>query len=953
MPYTEFNIVEKPIIEWLQELGWKYLPPEEVKRDLEDPFHLEVLEQSIRRLNPDLVTDDVDKVVGQLRKISNDLSGNKEFFEWLKGERSVVLKPGEKAKTIRLLDFDNPENNNYVVTNQFKFVGYENVKLDIALIVNGIPLVVIEAKVPTRELLDYNEAIRQIKRYARDAPQFLKYLAYVCPTDGVIFKYGWVTQEQEKFFEWKNGKPSDPVEVSVKGLFEKNCFLDMVCNFVVFEKELKGLVKKVAMQQQVIAANKIVERVLDGKLRSGLIWHTQGSGKTLTMLFAAWKLKRLTQLENPTIIVVVDRIELETQLGTTFENVDLPYTDRAKSIGDLISKIKRDTRDVLITTVQKFQGIEEALSKRENIIVFIDEAHRTQYGELGISMRNALPNAIIFGLTGTPIEKGPLGKSTFRTFCPAGETYLDRYSVKQSIEDGTTVPLLYVSRPIEYRLPSRMLDEEFFAKTRGLNEEQQEKVLQTSARLKEALKSKDRIEKISKDMAEHFLTHVEPDGLKAQLVAVDREACALYKEALDKCLPPGYSEVIYTANPNDDALLRKYHMDRVDQLKIAKDTFQRPKVNPRIIIVTDMLLTGFDAPIEQVMYLDKPLRDHKLLQAIARTNRPYEGKEAGIIVDYVGIFEKLQKALNFEEKDIRGVAYRFDQFQREFTKTVSVLSGIFMRVKRDDSRESLFKALNILEDEKQLKMFKEQLSRLRRLYETIAPDPFLQQYKNEYGWLIAVNEAYNKLERRGSGDLSEYQEKTRQLIKEKLLINRIEVILPTFKVDKHYLKLLDAEKFTREQRIMDMKRALSHHIRINLEANPIYETLSQRLERILKSKNKAQIEAELQTLVKEVAQIEEETKRMGISHEEYAYINTLKKHESRLAENELVAFSKDLSKEVKTKTFPMWQKNPRAVKEVEQTVFDVCFKRYSDTMDIRKLSSLTEELVRFVAKYNA
>jgi len=953
MPYTEFNIVEKPIIEWLQELGWKYLAPDEMKRDLEEPFHLEILKQSIRRLNPDLVTDDdIDKVVSQLRKISNDLAGNKEFLEWLKGERSVVLKPGEKAKTIRLLDIDSPENNTYVVTNQLKFAGYENVKFDIVLMVNGIPLVVIEAKVPTRELLDYNEAIKQIKRYVRNAPQFFKYLAFVCPTDGVVFKYGWVADGYERFHEWRKDRISDPVKAAVKGLFDKESFLDFVGNFIVFEKEREKLTKKIAMQQQVVAANKIVERVLQQKLNTGLIWHTQGSGKTLTMLFAAWKLKKLPQLENPTILVIVDRIELENQLGTTFRNVDLPYTDRAESIKDLVNKIKKDTREVLITTIHKFHGIEEVLSKRKNIFAFIDEAHRTQYGELGIAMRNAFPNAVIFGFTGTPIEKGPLGKSTFRTFCPLGETYLDRYSIKQSIHDGATVPLLYVSRPVEYRLPSRTLDEEFFEKTRGLNEEQQERVLQTSARLKDALKSKDRIEKIAKDMAEHFTTYIEPNGFKAQVVAVDREACALYKEAFNRHLPSEYSEVIYTPSQNDDELLRKYHMAKEDQLNIARNLFQRARENPRILIVTDMLLTGFDAPIEQVMYLDKPMRDHKLLQAIARTNRPYPGKEAGLIVDYVGIFEKLQKALNFEEKDIEGVAYRFNELKKEFTKTISTLTSTFAGIKRDDSRESLFDALGRLEDEKKLKDFKTRLSKLRRLYETIAPDPFLQQHLEEYCWLIAVNEACNKLQNRKRGDLSEYQEKTKQLIKDKLLINRIEVVLPTFKIDKRYLTSIESQGYTREQKIMDMKRALEHHIRINLETNPIYETLSQRLQRILKSKNRAQIQAELEALVREAAKIEEESERLGITKEEYAYLNVAQKHGTGLGEKELITFVKDLVKELKTRTFPGWQKNRRAVKDVEKDVFDACFEKFSSSIEIKAISFLTEELMKFVMKYN-
>ncbi len=954
MVYTEFSVVEKPIIEWLEGLGWKYVHPAELKRDIEDPFDSPTLTNSIKRLNPQLEDEDVEKVVSQLRRPSNDIGGNKEFLEWVKGERSLVLKPGDKATTVRLVDYENPGNNAFVVTNQFKFSGYENVRFDIVLMVNGIPQVVIEAKTVAKELLDYHEAIKQLKRYAAQAPQFLKYLAYVCPTDGMAFKYGWVTAEgYEKFFDWNDEKLADPVEASVSGLFEKEAFLDFVGNFIVVEKEREKITKKIAMQQQVVAANKIVERVLGGVQKTGLIWHTQGSGKTLTMLFAAWKLKKISKLENPTILVIVDRIDLENQLGTTFKNVDLPYTGIAETTRQLVVKLRKDTREVLITTIQKFEEIGEVLSPRKNIIVFVDEAHRTQYGKLGIAMRNAFPNAMIFGFTGTPIEKGPLGKSTFRTFCPPGETYLDKYSIKQSIRDGATVPIHYLARPIEYHLPSGILDEEFLNRTKDLADEDQEKVLQASARLKNALKSKDRIEKIAEDIAKHFRTHVEPEEFKAQLVAVDREACALYKQVLDKYLPPDYSVVIYTPGQNDEELLRKFHMPKEDQLNIARNTFQKPNENPRILIVTDMLLTGFDAPIEQVMYLDKPMRDHKLLQAIARTNRPYPGKEAGVIVAYIPIFEDLQKALNFEEKDIEGIAYKFDELKTEFSKTISKLSELFAGVRRDDTRESLFDGLNVLEDEKKLKEFKSKLSKLKRLYETVAPDPFLKDHLGEYGWLIEVNEAYNKLQNRKKPDLSDYQAKTRELIKEQLLIDKIEVVLPTFEIDKHYLKSLESKGYTKEQKIMDMKHALEHHIRINIQTNPIYETLSQRLDRILKSRNQSQILAELEAMVKEVAEEEEKTKQLGVTKEEYAFLNVAKKFSAGASEKDLIEFAKQLSGQVKRKTFAGWQRNPRVMKDVEQSVFDACFERFSDRVNTENISSLTEELMKFVVRFNA
>lgn len=956
MVYTELNVVEKPVIEWLEQLGWRYVSPDDLKRDIEDPFDLAILRDAIKRMNPGVIVTDeeVGKVVNQLRRSSNDIYGNKEFFEWLKGERSLVLKAGEKAKTIRLIDFENPENNTFLVTSQFKFAGYENVRFDIVLMVNGIPLVVIEAKVPTREIIDYREAVKQILRYEKQAPQIFKYLAFVAVTDGINFRYDWVTRD--KFFEWKDDKFRDPVKSSVFSLFDKKTLLDLISNYILFEKEREQLRKKLAMYQQVRAANLIVERVLEGRIKKGLVWHFQGSGKTLTMLFAAWKLKKASQLKNPTILLIVDRIDLEGQMWGTFSNVDFPYTAKAETSSDLVSKLRQESREVMITTIQKFEDIRDVLSRQENLIIFVDEAHRTQYGKLAMRMRQAFPQAFIFGFTGTPVEKGASGKSTFRTFCPPGEKYLDRYGIRESIEDGATVRIVYEPRLEKFHVPGAVLDREFFEKTRGLSDEEHQKVIDKSATLRTIMKSKERIDKIAQDVAEHFKTHVEPNKLKAQLVAVDREACALYKEALDKYLPPEYSVVIYTKNPNDimNPLLNRYNMPKEDQLQISRGKFQKPNENPRILIVTDMLLTGFDAPIESVMYLDKPLRDHRLLQAIARTNRPYPGKEAGIIIDYVGIFKRLVKALNFETRDIEGIAVDFKKLKEEFKKTIAVVLKLFPGIPHTDSRDSLFGALEAIEDERAHKTFKQYLSKVRRLYETIAPDPELFGFIDDLTWLIEVNEAYNKLHNRKFSDLTDYEEKTRELIKDKLVIQKLDKILPTFEINKDYLKSLEQERLAKKQRIMEMRQALESHIKINLERNPIFESLSHRLERIVKVKNESQLESELRQLVQEVAAVEEQAKKLNITDEEFALINAVKKYLPKAEDSELIPFVRELLKEVKAgeRLFKDWQRKTSVTKEVQQVVFDKCFEKYRGTLEVEKITALSQEMEQFLEKYN-
>src|SRR5665647_1983903 len=352
------------------------------------------------------------------------------------------------------------------------------------------------------------------------------------------------------------------------------------------------------------------------------------------------------------------------------------------------------------------------------------------------------------------------------------------------------------------------------------------------------------------------------------------------------------------------------------------------------------------------MYLDKPMRDHKLLQAIARTNRPYPGKAAGIIVDYVGIFDKLKKALNFQEQDIEGLAFDYDVLKEEFSDIIAAVLKPFSGVVKDGSRDSLFSALAVLKDEVKHKSYKQGLSKLRSRYETIAPDPFLLQFENEYAWLIEVNVAYNKLHRQKIPDLSEYQEKTKRLIREKLLVEKLEKDLPLIEIDKDYLQKLDSHKFTKRQKAMEIAEAVRNHIRINVETTPIYETLSHRLERILKIKETEQQLEELDSLVKEIVEVDEKALKLSISKEEYALLNVSKNYLSNRNENDLTTFVKELDREIKPTLFPGWWRKVKMATEVEQTLFEKCYRKFESDLDVRQLSSLTEELMNFIIRYN-
>lgn len=956
MAYTEYKVAEWPVIELLQKLGWKYLPPEELRRDWEEPFDLRALRKAIRRLNSDFITTDreVESIISRLKRLSNDISGNKEFFEWLRGERSIILRPGEKARTIKLIDSESLENNEFTVTRQFEFVGHEKVRFDVVLLVNGIPLVVIEAKRPVREDVDpIEEGINQLQRYARDAPQIFKYLAFTGVTDGLFFKYGW----DRKFFEWKEPLKEyekDPFKNAILQIFNKANFLDIIENFVVFHVKRDMITKRIAWYQQFRSANKIVKRVVKEKEKKGLIWHFQGSGKTLTMLFAAWKLKRIPELENPTILLIVDRIELQNQLKDEFEA--LPYTTIATSKRGLERKLRKDSREIIITTIQKFGKIEEILNKRENVIIFVDEAHRSQYGKLASRLRMAIPNAFIFGFTGTPIDEGLWGKSTFKTFCHPTEKYLDKYPVKQSVADGATVPIHYLARWPKYGIDREILDNEFFALTEGLSLEEQQRILDRSVRLKHALKIPDRIEKVVKNMTDHFRRYVEPLGFKAMIVTVDRDACVHYKEALDKHLAPEYSEVIFTSAANDPPHLRRYHRKKEEQKRIIED-FKDPAKNPKILIVTHMLITGFDAPILQTMYLDRPLRDHGLLQAIARTNRPCHlgnvQKIGGLVVDYVGIFENLTKALNFSEDEIEGVVLDFKILEGKFVRVLSKLLAMFKGVpKKGAPRESLLLALRILEDEEEVKEFKEKLFELKALYEAISPDPFLVEYHKDYEWIIGINAVYNRIRNREKDILREYGEKTKMLIEKGLLIKGIERDIPIFEIDAEYLDKLERTGYSPEAKVREMRGAIENHIRINLEKNPIYETLSQRLERVLKVKDRKQLLQKLKGLIKEINEIKSEAKRLGLTDEEFAFLNVLRKYLTKKHDEELISSVRALIQDIKPNIFWGWHKSKKQALSIRKKVLDRCIAKFSPPLDTRTIWSMSGELMKFILKYN-
>lgn len=839
MLYNEKGTVEDFIIQELKSpsLGWKYVEPqlmaERRKGDFEQPLVVDDLKNAVRKVNScyELTDADLDFIVTSLRAIPTNIEGIRVFLDKFRNGFVVPLQKEGKEKVVRIVDFDNIDNNDFVVTRQFKVEGLKaTVRADIVLLVNGIPLVLIECKSPTAEKANWAEAYRQIKRYEDEAPEIFKYVQFSIATGSIethYFPNCFSEENKDQLSVWKDSDPfsflvKDDFKTAVYGLLYKPHVLDFIENFIFIRKELGKSAKIMTRYMQFRAANRIFERVVktlrgEEESKSGLIWHWQGSGKTYTMAFSAWKLFNCPETRKPSIFVIVDRKDLEEQLEKDFSFIEVPL-EKVNSIKHLVETLKwgkEGKRGIFLVTIEKFSPKEFAtLEKkekaieieRENVIVLADEVHRTQYDKFATLMRSVFKNAFFFGFTGTPLSK--MEKNTFQKFCPSNELYLDRYSMLDALEDGFTVALCYESKLRDYHLKEEELE--------TLREFEEEEIEPLSSAEKRALRRKvsiiktwmkrpQRIDALTADIATHFKEIVVPTTLKALIVTVDREACVLYKNQLDKHLDSSLSEIVMTFTPNDrgptkdyfNKLKTKYATSDIKEIHQKIIESFKTRKEPRILIVTDMLITGFDAPNLWTMYLDKPLKEHRLLQAIARTNRPFLTKKFGLIVDYVGILKEMEKAFEkFEASDskaLRIVIRKLDKEKEEFTQILTETLEMFSTVKRENTHESLEAALNILVDIETAKKFENLMKHLMRSYEMLRGDPFLRPYLLDYGWLIKIYVYYyKKFYGRNIDELKidQLSKKTISLIQETVNVEEINNAYPPLTIDQKYIELL-------------------------------------------------------------------------------------------------------------------------------------------------------------------
>lgn len=762
--FNEDNIVEQMLINAAAQRGWIYVEPRFVPRLPDEVLVTEWLLEALLRLNP-ITPEQAEQVIYKLRAAITSggqtdglVDANDQFRKLLFEENSYPFGPDGDNINIRFFsdgkDKDGKEyKNRCVVTNQWEYprLSKEGGKrLDLVFIINGIPMVIGEAKTPVRPQVTWADGATDIMHYQKSIPEMfvpnilcfasegkeLQYAGIGCPID----KWGpWFADEKRLHGSLLQ------VQHNYLEFIEPERLLDIYRFYSVFTGSANGQkIKIVCRYQQYLGGEAIVQRVLNtyrnGKgPRKGLIWHFQGSGKSWLMVFAAQKLRLQQDLKSPTVLIVDDRIDLEDQITGDFTRAEIPNVEGIESKSELETKIHQ--RKILITTIFKFGDLIDGqmLDDRDNIILLMDEAHRTQEGDLGKKMRTALPNAFFFGLTGTPINRND--HNTFVCFGAEEDEYgyISKYTFQDSVADGATLELNFKTVPVEMHLDETKLQEEFDTLTDQISEDDKnELVHRTSV---EAFFTADkRINDVCKYIVNHFREYVEPTGMKAQVVVYNRDCCVKYKKALDALLGTDDQTTIVMHTAGDKADEYKPYKRSRDEEKKLLDQFRDPLSPLKFVIVTSKLLTGFDAPILQCMYLDKPMKNHTLLQAICRTNRKYnESKKCGLIVDFVGVFENVAKSLAFDEESIKTIVKNMDEIKSLIPTFIQECLEFFPGVDRTvGGWEGLTAAQQCLKDEGVKTNFARHFARLSKAWEIISPDAYLAPYQNDYTWMAQV-----------------------------------------------------------------------------------------------------------------------------------------------------------------------------------------------------------------------
>jgi len=933
----ERGSVQNPLIRYAEEAGWHYLSPEEalrLRRGKEGLVLHDVLVRQLQRLNPGVVDlTRAEELIRRLTAIRPSIEGNLTAWEYLAGLKTVYVEEEQRERNVYFLDPSQVEANTFHVTDEFTFVsGTHTIRPDVVFLINGIPVLVVEAKAATRPE-GIAEALDQLRRYHREGPELMALVQLFAVTHLVRFYYGptW-NLSRKALFNWKDEQAGD-FETLVKTFVAPRRLLQVLSESILFVRKDGELSKVVLRPHQIRATERVLARARDPEKRRGLIWHTQGSGKTYTMITVAkLLLEDSATFGNPTVLMIVDRNELQQQLFQNLESVGFGHVEVAHSKLHLRNLLRQDTRGLIVSMIHKFDKADADLNTRHNIFVLVDEAHRSTGGDLGNYLMGALPNATFIGFTGTPIDRTAHGKGTFKTFGmddPRG--YLDKYSIRESIDDGTTVPLHYQMAPNDFIVDREAMEREFWAvaELEGVADvEELNRVLDRAVTLKNMLKSHERVERIAAFVADHFRQYVEPMGYKAFLVAVDREACCLYKEALDRYLPSEYSKVVISRGYNDPPEIKRYHLSDDEEQRIRK-AFRKPDELPKILIVTEKLLTGYDAPVLYCMYLDKPMRDHVLLQAIARVNRPYEDDEgrhktSGLIVDFVGIFDNLERALAFDSKDVEGVVEGLDVLREHFAQLMAEGRKKYLPIAQGETEDKAAEQVLLhFRDREGREAFYQFFREIEETYEILSPDPFLRPYLEDYRRLV---EMYRLLRSAYEPHLpvdKSFLRKTAEIVQKHTSTTEIHEPTATYEIGPAALLALLHEEKSDTVKVFNLLKELHRLVENHGKEQPYLLPIGERAEAIRRAFEERQLTSEqalreLAKLVDDLQKAQKQRQESDLSPEAFAVAWWLRV-QKELPEEKVEQIARAI--EPSFQKFPHWSRSAAQERELRRSLY--------------------------------
>lgn len=888
---SERRSVQDPFVKYAEALGWKYLrrdQAETLRGGEAGLIFTDILVGQLQKLNPSSVNRDrAEELARRSVRSLPTIKGNFDIWEHLRGLKTVFLEEENRERSVRFLDVDDPFHNALHVTDEWSYrpsPDADAVRFDVVLLINGIPIVMVETKA-AHEKQGLSKAISDIRSYHAAAPEQLTLMQLFGATHIHGFKYGATFNTDGKnIYDWR-AEATGNYEELVKRFVDPARLLRIVSDFIVFPLVDGELSKFVLRPHQMRAADKVVERSKDPDRQRGLIWHTQGSGKTYTMLTAAKLLLADVALHNSTVMVIVDRTDLEGQWEGNIEALGLGDFRVVNSKDELARILKSAWHGLILSLIHKFDDLPADMRTERNLFVLVDEAHRSIEGTLGTYLMAAIPNATFIGFTGTPIDKTAQGKGTFKTFGrddPSGFT--DKYSMKESKEDGTTLPLNYAMGPNEMLVDRATLEAEFLkvAELEGVSDiDTLNKVLERAVTLRSMMKNPDRVDRVAKHVAEHYTSNVEPMGYKAFLVAVDQEACGLYKDALDKYLPPEYSDVIISATEEKGKhALKRFDYDENRERNIRK-AFRRADAVPKILIVTAKLLTGFDAPVLYAMYLDKPMRDHVLLQAIARVNRPYEDaagrpKKAGLILDFVGILEKLEDALAFDSQDVSGILTGLAELQKRFVELIAIGKERYLSIAKGLSGDKEVEAIveHFRDDDRRTEL-QEFISELENLFEILSPDAFLRPYLDDYERLMTLAATVRAAFYQGLDVDKSFLKKTADLVKEHTLSSPIFGSGQVHQLTSQVIDEIASGDAPDTVKVINLLKTLHDAVERDRQLSPYLVSIGERASEIAEAYRNRQVSteaalADAEKLIREAVQAQEAQRDSGLSQEAFA-----------------------------------------------------------------------------------